>query len=67
MKSDRRDLFVGLALLVAGVAAFFLFLYATGHDPDERRLSLLEYVIAGALVGPGFGYLVKWTKSRGRS
>ncbi|MCZ4071533.1 hypothetical protein [Agrobacterium sp. LMR679] len=45
---------------------FFLFLYLTGHDPDETPLGLMEWIIAGALLGPGFGYLLKWRKNRGR-
>ncbi|CUX42228.1 conserved hypothetical protein [Agrobacterium deltaense RV3] len=24
----------------------------------------MEWVIAGALLGPGFGYLLKWRKNR---
>ena len=64
MQSSRKGLFVALGLLVAGVAAFFLFLYLTGHDPDERPLTLAEWVIAGMLVGPGFGYLLRWRKTK---
>ncbi|MBB4408084.1 hypothetical protein GGE29_003736 [Agrobacterium tumefaciens] len=45
---------------------FFFFLYLTGHDPDESPLGLMEWIIAGALLGPGFGYLLKWRKTRGR-
>ncbi len=66
MESSRRHLLVAVGLLVAGVAAFFLFLYVTGHDPDERPLTLVEWVIGGVLVAPGFGYLIKWRKARDR-
>jgi hypothetical protein len=38
----------------------------TGHDPDESPPGLMERVIAVALLGPGFGYLLKWRKTRGR-
>jgi hypothetical protein len=30
------------ANLLAGVAVFFLFLYLTGHDPDEQPLTLMD-------------------------
>ncbi|MCO5730563.1 hypothetical protein [Rhizobium sp. SSA_523] len=60
MDSSRKRLLHELALIVGGVLAFFLFLFITGHDPDERPLTLLEWVIGGALIGPGFGYLLKW-------
>jgi hypothetical protein len=62
MESSRKGMILALALIVCGVFAFFLFLFLTGHDPDERPLTLLEWVIAGALVGPGFGYLLKWRR-----
>ena len=66
MKSSRKGLFVALALIVAGVAAFFLFLFLTGHDPDERPLTLFEWVLGGLLIGPGFGYLIKWRAAQSR-
>ena len=62
MQNSYKGLIVALALIAGGVVAFFLFLYITGHDPDERPLSLLEWVLAGALIGPGFGYLVRLRK-----
>lgn len=66
MKNSRNSLILALALIVAGVLAFFLFLYLTGHDPDERPLTVIEWVIGGALIGPGFGYLLKWRKTKDR-
>ncbi|CVI57386.1 hypothetical protein CFBP4996_25165 [Agrobacterium leguminum] len=66
MSNSSRDLIIAAALIVGGLAAFFLFLYLTGHDPDESPLGLMEWVIAGALLGPGFGYLLKWRRNRGR-
>lgn len=66
MESTRKHLVVALALLVAGVAVFFLFLYVTGHDPDDRPLTLVEWAIAGILVAPGFGYLIRWRKTKDR-
>lgn len=62
MRGSRRKLFVALSLIVAGVPAFFLFLYLTGHDPDETPLTLVEWVIGGILIGPGFGYLIKMAR-----
>ncbi|UNZ53816.1 hypothetical protein [Agrobacterium tumefaciens] len=66
MSNSSRDLIIAATLIVGGLAAFFLFLYLTGHDPDESPLGLMEWIIAGALLGPGFGYLLKWRKTRGR-
>jgi hypothetical protein len=66
MQNSRKSLIFALALIVGGVLAFFLFLYLTGHDPDERPLTLVEWVIAGVLIGPGFGYLVRWRKTKDR-
>jgi hypothetical protein len=53
-----------IVLILGGVALFFLFLFLTGHDPDERPLTLVEWVLGGALIGPGFGYLINWRRSR---
>lgn len=53
-------------MIVGGILAFFLFLYLTGHDPDERPLTLIEWLIAGVLIGPGFGYLVRWRRAKDR-
>ena len=66
MQSSRKALLVALALIAGGIAAFFLFLYLTGHDPDERPLELYEWVIGGALIGPGFGYLLQWSRRQDR-
>jgi len=66
MSNSSRDLIIAASLIVGGLVAFFLFLYLTGHDPDETPLGLMEWIIAGALLGPGFGYLLKWRKNRGR-
>ncbi|MBB3289149.1 MULTISPECIES: hypothetical protein [unclassified Rhizobium] len=66
MSSSSKGLITAVALMIGGAVAFFLFLYITGHDPDERPLSLVEWVIAGILIGPGFGYLLKWKGQKGR-
>lgn len=66
MSNSSRELIIAALLIIGGLAAFFLFLYLTGHDPDESPLGLMEWIIAGALLGPGFGYLLKWRKTRGR-
>ncbi|MDH7810008.1 hypothetical protein SAMN05216358_0516 [Rhizobium sp. AN5] len=60
MQKSHKSLILALALIIGGVLAFFLFLYLTGHDPDESPLTLIEWVIGGALIGPGFGYLLRW-------
>lgn len=61
MQSSRKDLLIASGLIVGGVAAFFLFLYLTGHDPDERPLAWYEWMIGGALIAPGFGRLFQWS------
>jgi hypothetical protein len=67
MQSYRNSVLFPLTLLVAGVAAFFLLLFLTGHDPDEKPLTLIHWVIGGMLIGPGFGYLIRWRQNRDRS
>lgn len=66
MQSHRKSLFFSLALIVAGVLAFFLFLFLTGHDPDETPLTLMEWMLAGALIAPGFAYLLRWRAQKHR-
>ena len=66
MQNSRNSLILALALIVAGILAFFLFLCLTGHDPDESPLTLIEWVIGGILIGPGFGYLVRWRRAKDR-
>jgi len=64
MQSFRKSLLFRLFLLVVGVAAFFLCLYITDHNPDEKPLTLVHWIIGGMLIGPGFGYLIHWRKTR---
>lgn len=66
MQNSPKSLYIALALLAGGVLVFFLILYLTGHDPDERPLSLTEWVIGGILIAPGFGYLVRWRRLKDR-
>lgn len=66
MQSSRKAFLTGLALILGGLALFFLFLFFVGHDPDERPLSFGEWMLAGALIGPGVGYLVNWKRSQFR-
>jgi uncharacterized membrane-anchored protein YitT (DUF2179 family) len=66
MQNSRNSLILALTLIVGGILAFFLFLYLTGHDPDESPLTLIEWVIGGILIGPGFGYLVRWRRAKDR-
>ena len=66
MHGSRKAFLTGFGLIIGGLALFFLFLYLTGHDPDERPLTLLEWVLAGVLIGPGVGYLINWKRSQVR-
>ncbi|MGE7371207.1 hypothetical protein ACQKKX_19395 [Neorhizobium sp. NPDC001467] len=64
MKAFRSSVFFPIALMFLGVALFFLFLYLTDHDPDEKPLTLIHWIIGGMLIGPGFGYLIRWRRIR---
>ncbi|KQO79518.1 hypothetical protein FS764_23490 [Agrobacterium vitis] len=63
----RKSILFPITLMLAGIAAFFFFLFMTGHDPDEKPLTLIHWIIGGALIGPGFGYLIQWRRDRDRS
>lgn len=67
MQSFRDSIMFPLVLLLGGVAVFCLILFVTGQDPDEKPLTLYHWVLGGMLIGPGFGYLVKWRQRRDRS
>ena len=64
VQSSRTHLLGALAMIAGGVAAFFVVLALMGIDPDERPLGLLGWVLGGVLIGPGFGYLVRWKKTQ---
>ena len=64
--SSRKAFVVACALILGGIALFFLLLWLTGHDPDERPLSLFEWVLAGILIAPGVRYLIRWRQGRSR-
>ena len=66
MQSSRKGLLVAFALILGGMAAFFLFLFFMGHDPDEHPLGLIDWMVGGMLIGPGFRYLIRWRKAQGR-
>ncbi|RYH95537.1 MAG: hypothetical protein EON48_18935 [Acetobacteraceae bacterium] len=66
MEGSRKRLLVALALIAGGVLAFFAFLAVLGIDPDDRPLGLLEWIVAGVLIGPGFGYLIQWRRLKDR-
>lgn len=66
MLSPRKELFAALALITGGVLVFFVFLALTGTDPDERPLGLLQWVIGGMLIAPGFGKLIHWRRTQSR-
>lgn len=64
MQGSRKGLFVALALIFGGVLAFFAFLAVMGIDPDKRQIGLVEWIVAGVLIGPGFGYLIQWRRTK---
>lgn len=64
MQATRKALFTALGMIVAGVLAFFLVLELLGIDLDQRPVGLDVYLIGGVLIGPGFGYLIRWRRNR---
>ena len=65
IQKSRKQLLLAVAMIAGGVVAFFVLLAVQGIDPDERPLGLAEWMLFGALVAPGFGYLVKWRQAGG--
>jgi hypothetical protein len=66
VQESRNQFLIALAMIVGGVVAFFLFLFILGIDPDEQRLGVFEWMVGGALIGPGFGYLIRWRQVKDR-
>ena len=64
MPGSRKGLFIALALIAGGVLVFFLGLAALGVDSDTHPLGLLDWIIGGALIAPGFAYLIRWRQAR---
>ena len=64
MGGTRRELLVAVAVIAGGVLAFFLYLGAMGVDPDIHPLGLLDWVVGGMLIAPGFGLLIRWRRGR---
>lgn len=66
MRKSYKGLFVGAAMMLGGAGLFFAFLALIGIDPDEQPLGLLHWMVGGALVGPGFGKMINWSRTQGR-
>ena len=64
MTTSRKGLLLAVALLAGGTLAFLAFLAVTGDGDDGHTLGLLDWIVAGALIGPGFGYLIKWRQAQ---
>lgn len=64
MQGSRRGLYVALGLIAGGVVAFFAILGVLGIDPDKQDVGLFGWVLGGVLIGPGFGYLIRWRKQQ---
>ena len=67
MPSSRKQLLIALAMIVTGLLLFFVFLGLVDPDADEHSLGLLDWVVGGMLLGPGFGYLLKWRATQAAS
>ena len=66
VKGTRKQLVIALAAIAGGVLAFVLYLGVTGHGDDGQTLGLLDWVILGVLIAPGFGLLLRWRAGRSR-
>ena len=62
MQGSRRDLYLALGLIAGGVVAFFAILGVLGIDPDKQPLGVFGWVLGGVLIGPGFGFLIRWRR-----
>ena len=62
MQNSRKGLFVAVGMIAGGTLAFFVFLEFMGIDLDQRPLGLFGWMVGGVLIGPGFGYLIKWKR-----
>ena len=66
MPGRRRQLFIALGMIAVGVVAFLVYLDLTCGECNGP-FGLLDWVIAGLLIGPGFGFLIKWKQAGGSS
>ncbi len=64
MTASHKSRLLALGLIAVGALAFIAFLGITGDGDDDRSFGLLDWLVAGALIGPGFGYLIKWRRAR---
>lgn len=65
--AQRRSLLIALAVIAVGVVAYFAYLSWACGECDNHAYTVLDWVIAGVLMGPGFGLLVRWAKRRNES
>ena len=66
MTSSRKALLLALGWIAGGTLLFLLFLGVSGDADDNHPFGLLDWVVAGVLIGPGFGYLLRWKHRQGR-
>ncbi len=65
MRKPGKELLLALALIAGGTLAFLVFLAVTG-DGDDRPFGLLDWIVGGVTIGPGFGALIKSRQQQGR-
>ena len=58
-------LWIALAATAAGVVAFLAYLGFVCGECDDHPFGMLDWVVGGVLIGPGFGLLIKWRAARG--
>lgn len=59
MQKPRKQLLLALGAIVVGTLGFLAFLAVTGDADDGHSLGMIDWVVAGMLIGPGFGLLIK--------
>ena len=62
MNASRSRLLVAMGLIAVGVAVFLAYLSFTCGECDGHSYGLLDWVVAGLAIGPGFGNLIRWKK-----
>ena len=64
MSPLTRAFLTAIAVLIVGMVVFFAYLSWVCGECDKHTYSLLDYVVAGALMGPGFGLVIRWARAR---
>ena len=64
MTAQRRSLLIAIAAIVVGLVVFFAYLSWVCGECDAHAYTFVDWVVAGALLGPGFGLVIGWARRR---